>query len=59
MDNSLLAQSETGSLAFVKKKAASVGITPIIPEPSTFLLSVLGVVGLVGGLRRRRNRHVG
>ena len=57
MDNSLLAVSEPVSLAFIKKKTSRVGITPIVPEPSSIVLAGLGLLALVGILWRRRRER--
>ena len=57
MNNSLIAASEPGTIAFIKKKAASIGITPIVPEPSGLVLAGLGLFALVGVLWRRRRRE--
>ena len=56
MDNSLIAVSEPGSLAFVKKKTARIVITPSVPEPSSIVLACLGLLALAGRLWRRRER---
>ena len=53
MDNTLIARSEEGSVAFIKKKSAIIGIT-IVPEPSSLVLAGFGLFALVGGLWRRR-----
>ena len=56
MDNTLIASSEDGSVAFIKKKSAIIGITPIVPEPSSIVLVGFGLLTLAGGLWRRRKR---
>jgi hypothetical protein len=58
LDNSLLAHSESGTIAFIKKKQVSgSSITAItIPEPSAWALFGMGVLSLLGyaGIGRRR-----
>ncbi|MCH8921594.1 MAG: PEP-CTERM sorting domain-containing protein [Planctomycetes bacterium] len=56
MNNSLTAVSEPGSLAFVKKKTVSIGVTPVVPEPSSAVLACLGLLALLGASWRRRRR---
>jgi hypothetical protein len=56
MDNSLLAESEAGSQASLKKNETRVRIIPI-PEPSSIVLAGFGLFALVGvSCRRRRER---
>lgn len=58
LDNSLVAQSEAGSLALIDKKDfGGVSITiNRIPEPTALVLAALGFMGLLGrdGFRSRR-----
>lgn len=53
LNNTLIAASEASSVAFIQKKG--VIITVSVPEPSTVVMSVMGLVALVGyAVRRRR-----
>lgn len=53
MNNTLIAASEANTVAFIQKKG--VIITVSVPEPSTVVMSVMGLVALVGyAVRRRR-----
>jgi hypothetical protein len=57
LDNSLLARSEAGTWAYIKKKQIDgVSVTSIVdvPEPSTFALLFAGALGLAGLAWRRR-----
>ena len=55
LDNTLIASTtEIGSLAFIDKKDFDITVETGIPEPSTFLL---GVLGLALGSCLVRRRH--
>ncbi len=49
-DIGILAGDAPGTISFVDQSFSQTGK---IPEPTTFLMSILGIVGLVGTLRRR------
>jgi hypothetical protein len=55
MDNSLLTFSESGTIAYIKKKEIDgVSITAIVPEPSSFILLGIGATTLLAYTWRRR-----
>jgi hypothetical protein len=48
LDNTLVAMSEAGTVAYIKKKQLNgVSITTIVPEPSAFALLGCGILGLL------------
>jgi hypothetical protein len=53
MDNTLTAFSESGSIAFIAKKDGIVSLEVNVPEPTSFVLALLGPLGLAWVLRRR------
>lgn len=53
IDNILIAQTDGGGSALLKKKQAGATLE-VVPEPSTFLLASLGIVALVGIRLRKR-----
>lgn len=58
MNNQLIARSEEGTFAFIDKKLIEIDIDadmlpdPIIPEPGTLALALIGVCGVAGNRRR-------
>lgn len=56
LNNSLIAQSEEGTIAFIDKKDfGGLSITVMVPEPCSMFLSMAGL-GLIGLVVRRRRR---
>lgn len=52
LNNTLIAASQAGSIAFIQKKGVIISV--LVPEPSTVAMSIMGFVALVGyGIRRR------
>jgi hypothetical protein len=63
MDNTLVAQSETGTSSFIEKKNAILGLQVnvpmnMVPEPSTIVLLATGALGALA-LRAGRRRRSG
>lgn len=59
LDNSLIAFSESGTVAYIKKKQVDgVSITAIVPEPSVFALLAIGVLSLFGYAWKRGRKGV-
>ncbi len=55
LNNVLSGTAEPNSIAFIDKKNISIGVPAPIPEPSTVILGLMGVVGLlVGGCLLRK-----
>jgi PEP-CTERM motif len=53
MDNTLVAFSQSGTIAFIEKKNGFVDLVANVPEPSTWVLAVLGSLALAWHARRR------
>ena len=56
MDNALTAYAPDGELAFIKKKdigGVAITVGTGIPEPSSIVLAIVGVAGLLMGVRRQ------
>jgi len=54
LDNVLVAQSQSGTSSLIAKKDFGVSIRVNIPEPATFTVAAIGLLGVVVGLGRRR-----
>jgi hypothetical protein len=58
LDDSLSAQSETSSIAFVMKKGAQITVDPAqVPEPTTLGLLGMGALAFLFGHGWRKRRH--
>jgi hypothetical protein len=56
LDNQLITMSEAGTISYIKKKEADgVSITAIVPEPSSLVLLIVGVFGILACTRGCRH----